>query len=45
MSEKTRLLTFATIVLRKGQPLPVDLQTDLLALGVDVAALERRHAP
>ena len=33
----------ARILLRRGQPLPVDLTYRLLAEGIDVSKLEARH--
>lgn len=42
MTSSRRLAVF---LLKRGQPLPVDLIEKLLAQGIDVSALERRHAP
>jgi hypothetical protein len=41
---RDRLYRRAVLLLKCGQPLPVDLTTYLLSIGIDVAALERRHA-
>lgn len=34
----------AILLLKRGSPLPVDLETKLLAAGIDVAALRARYA-
>lgn len=36
--------TIAILLLKRGDPLPVDLTTKLLAAGIDVSALERKYA-
>lgn len=41
---RNRLLTLAIRLIKKGEPLPVDLTARLLGHGVDVAALERNAA-
>lgn len=33
----------AQLLLKRGQPLPVDLQTKLLAAGIDLNKLEARY--
>ena len=33
----------AVLLLKRGQPLPVDLQSRLIATGVSVKALEDKH--
>lgn len=38
------MLTKAVLLLKAGYPLPVDLIVDLLAAGIDVAALEQRYS-
>lgn len=44
MSDTRRLLIRAERLLFTGQPLPVDLQTSLIAAGIDVSALERKYS-
>jgi hypothetical protein len=34
----------AILLLQRGEPLPVDLQTHLMTEGIDVAAFTKRHA-
>jgi len=36
-------LTLAIHLLKQGKPLPLDLQTKLLSVGVDVGGLERLY--
>jgi hypothetical protein len=38
-----RRVRVAAFLLRRGAPLPVDLATYLLSLGIDLRAFERRH--
>jgi hypothetical protein len=38
------LLAKAVFILRSGQPLPTDIAARLMAMGIDVGELERRHA-
>lgn len=37
-------LTLARLLLMQGKPLPTDLAARLMAMGVDVPALEKRFA-
>lgn len=39
-----RLLRNAILLLRNGYPLPVDVATNLMAEGIDVAALEAKYS-
>lgn len=43
MNHVERLLVRANILLELGQPLPVDLQAELMEEGIDVGALEAEH--
>lgn len=38
---RERMIRIATRILRSGHPLPIDLETKLLSVGVDVLELER----
>lgn len=37
------MIATAIILLKRGEPLPLDLIVRLLAAGIDVAALEEKH--
>lgn len=43
MGDRHHLLRIAEILLKNGGPIPVDLQAKLVALGIDVEALIRKH--
>lgn len=36
-------LEYAITIWRRGDPIPLDLEADLMALGMDVPALEARY--
>lgn len=44
MIPKNRRYRVAVMMLKRGMPLPLDIQSHLLADGYDVAAIERRYA-
>lgn len=44
MIPRSRHYRVAVMMLKRGHPLPVDLQFHLLADGYDVAAMERRYS-
>lgn len=37
------LINTAITILRRGEPLPLDIATELLCEGIDVAALESKY--
>ena len=41
---RDRFVRRAAMILRNGYPLPLDLQTYLLTIGIDLSAFERRFA-